>query len=85
MADILETEIQDFIFLYGNICMLDSNSIGTSSQWSNWQQITIGLGTGLALSRKETIIGNIDDPVYWRIYTWIKCHKLNSKIIQNGQ
>ena len=46
----------------------DSNFIESRSQWSNWQQFSIGSCNNLALSRRQAITWTIADPVHWRIY-----------------
>ena len=50
------------------VLYFDLNFIEMCSQGSNWQQVSIGWGNGLALSKRQASTWTKDDPVYWRIY-----------------
>ena len=47
----------------------DINFIEVCSQWSNWQNVTIGSDNGLAPNRRQAIIWTNNGLVYRGIYT----------------
>ena len=56
------------IFLNENVWIFDLKFTETCSQESNWQQISIGSGKGLAPNRRKAITCTNADPVHLRIY-----------------
>ena len=55
-------------FLEWKVWYFDSNFTEVCSKGSNWQEVSIGSGDGLALNRWQAITWSNADPVHWCIY-----------------
>ena len=61
------------------VVYFDSNFIEVCSQWSNWQYVSIGSGSGMVPSRPQAITWSNTDPVPWRIYAVLGRDELNRR------
>ena len=65
-------------FLMSKLLYFDSNFTEMCSQWSNWQQTSIGSDNDLAPNGRQAIIWTNDALIHWRKYAWLNLVELTS-------